>query len=91
MREICRSAYPEIPDPADDRQCRGSYRRRQHSNSKGERDAASDSIVLVLAALAVAGLVVGLATGVGLFGWVFAALVAIYLVAAYAARTPVNR
>jgi hypothetical protein len=38
-------------------------------------------LVLVLAVLAAAGLVLGLATDVGLFGWTFAALVAIYIVA----------
>jgi hypothetical protein len=39
----------------------------------------SRPLVLVVAVIAVAGLVVGLATDVGLFGWSLAALLALYL------------
>ena len=43
-------------------------------------------LVLCLAIVALAGLVLGLATGVGLFGWSLAALVVLYLVVAGVAR-----
>jgi amino acid transporter len=42
----------------------------------------SRSLVISLATVALAGLVLGLATDVGLFGWSLAALLALYLAAA---------
>ncbi|HEX9378757.1 MAG TPA: hypothetical protein VF872_04135 [Gaiellaceae bacterium] len=42
----------------------------------------SRTLVISLALVALAGLALGLATDVGLFGWSLAALVALYLVAA---------
>jgi hypothetical protein len=46
----------------------------------------SRSIVVAIALVAFAGLFLGLNTDVGLFGWVGAALLAIYLVAVGVAR-----
>jgi len=48
----------------------------------------SRPVVLCLAIVALAGLVLGLATDVGLFGWSLAALLALYLVVAAVARRP---
>jgi hypothetical protein len=42
----------------------------------------SRTLVIALTLLALAGLALGLATDVGLFGWSLAALVALYLAAA---------
>jgi amino acid transporter len=42
----------------------------------------SRTLVISLAIIALASLVLGLATGVGLFGWSLAALFALYLAAA---------
>ena len=42
----------------------------------------SRPLVITLALVALAGLVLGLATDVGLFGWSLAALLALYLVVA---------
>lgn len=42
----------------------------------------SRTLVILLALIALAGLVLGLATDVGLFGWSLAALLAVYLIAA---------
>jgi hypothetical protein len=48
----------------------------------------SRSVVMFLALIAVAALVLGLATGVGLFGWTLAVLLALYLgVTGFAQRT----
>ena len=46
----------------------------------------SGRLVFALTLVALAGLVLGLATDIGLFGWTFAALVAIYLVLAGVVR-----
>ena len=46
----------------------------------------SRTLVIGIALVAAAGLVLGLSTGVGLFGWAGAALLAIYLVAVGVAR-----
>jgi hypothetical protein len=46
----------------------------------------SRSLVISVAVIAFVGLVLGLATDVGLFGWTLAALLALYLVAAGIAR-----
>jgi uncharacterized membrane protein len=42
----------------------------------------SRTLVILLALVALVGLVLGLATGVGLFGWSLAALIALYLAVA---------
>jgi hypothetical protein len=46
----------------------------------------SRPLVISIALLALVGLVLGLATDVGLFGWTLAALLVLYLVAAGIAR-----
>jgi amino acid transporter len=46
----------------------------------------SRSLVISLATVALAGLVLGLATDVGLFGWSLAVLLALYLAAAALTR-----
>jgi hypothetical protein len=46
----------------------------------------SRTLVIALTLLALAGLALGLATDVGLFGWSLAALVALYLAAAALGR-----
>lgn len=46
----------------------------------------SRKLVVLLALLALAGLALGLATDVGLFGWVLTVLIALYLGAAGIAR-----
>ena len=48
----------------------------------------SRTLVISLALVALAGLVLGLATGVGLFGWSLAALLVLYLAAAGLSRRP---
>jgi len=51
----------------------------------------SRPVVIGIALLAFAGLVLGLATDVGLFGWSASVLLALYLVAvALSNRTPAN-
>ncbi len=47
----------------------------------------SRTLVISTALVALAGLVLGLATDVGLFGWSLAALLALYLAAAGLTRT----
>ena len=46
----------------------------------------SRPLVISIAVVALVGLVLGLATDVGLFGWTLAALLAVYLAAAAIAR-----
>ena len=46
----------------------------------------SRPLVILIAAIALVGLVLGLATDVGLFGWTLAALLALYLAASGLAR-----
>jgi hypothetical protein len=46
----------------------------------------SRMLVISLGLVALAGLVLGLATGVGLFGWSLAALLSLYLAAAGLSR-----
>jgi uncharacterized membrane protein len=46
----------------------------------------SRSLVVIVALVAVAGLVLGLATDVGLFGWSLAVLLALYLAIALIAQ-----
>lgn len=51
----------------------------------------SRPLAISLAIVAFAGLVLGLATDVGLLGWSLAALIALYLAAAGIAQRPARR
>src|SRR5262249_2926572 len=83
--KISPPAETRFGNAADDVHDRGLLGSRQpHSVLKGENAMLNPPrrIVLVVALIALGGFVLGLATDIGLFGWSFAALLALYLVIA---------
>jgi hypothetical protein len=88
--KIVRSADAKIIRAADDAGNARSYARPVSRNVVDRKVihmlTPSRPLVIALALLAAVGLVLGLATDVGLFGWTFALLVAIYLVGVGVAR-----